>query len=185
MNYKIYQEKANRTLVDLGSVKANGAHMAMGVVTELEELFTALMNEDLVNVVEEHGDTLWYVAGFCKTYNLDINSLFLKAEELKDHVRGNFNVGELVDLSKKEFAYNKEMDINKLEEQLVMLLADLIDISEQLKFTLKSSMEINITKLESRYPDKYSDDKAVNRDLLKERKILEDGQKQGEQGQDS
>ena len=31
----------------------------------------------------------------------------------------------------------------------------------------------NIKKLELRYPDKYSDEKAKNRDLLSERKILE------------
>lgn len=37
-----------------------------------------------------------------------------------------------------------------------------------------SVMERNIEKLKARYPDKFTEDKATNRDLDTERKILEE-----------
>jgi len=36
-------------------------------------------------------------------------------------------------------------------------------------------MQINIEKLKARYPDKFTSDKAINRNLDIERKVLEDG----------
>jgi hypothetical protein len=38
---------------------------------------------------------------------------------------------------------------------------------------MKEVMDINIKKLEARYPEKFTEDKAINRDLEAERKILE------------
>ena len=40
--------------------------------------------------------------------------------------------------------------------------------------TWDDDLEKNIAKLKARYPDKFDSDKAINRDLEKERKILED-----------
>lgn len=39
-------------------------------------------------------------------------------------------------------------------------------------------LETNISKLKHRYPEKFTSDKAINRDLDTERQILEDGAKQ-------
>lgn len=173
MNIKEYQEKANRTLVSLGSTAIDGAHMAMGFVTELFEMADAYENDDKVNIIEEHGDTLWYLAGECKIYNLDIEDLLVKANGLKEFTRDSFRVDELVDLHKRELAYGKGMNIDKLSEHMVILLADLIDVAERIEFTMEESMQKNIAKLEARFPGKFTQDKAINRDLKTERQILE------------
>jgi len=39
--------------------------------------------------------------------------------------------------------------------------------------TFGDAMERNIAKLEKRYPDKFTEEDAVNRDLVSERKELE------------
>lgn len=173
MNIKEYQKLANVTLVSLGDKALDGAHMAMGVATELQELYDGLLQQDYVNVKEEHGDVLWYIAGYCKIYDLDIEDLYNKALTYKDYAGGKFVVAELVDLNKKEFAYRAEMDLEKLKEQLVMLLIDLIDIADNVKFAMEQSMITNIGKLQVRYHDKFTREEALNRKLEKERRVLE------------
>jgi hypothetical protein len=46
-------------------------------------------------------------------------------------------------------------------------------LSGLLEWDLHKLCEINIEKLKARYPEKFSTDKAVNRDLDTEREILE------------
>lgn len=41
------------------------------------------------------------------------------------------------------------------------------------KWDLREILETNINKLEARYPEKFSNELAINRDLSKERNILE------------
>jgi hypothetical protein len=41
------------------------------------------------------------------------------------------------------------------------------------KWDLREILETNINKLEARYPEKFTEDKALNRNLDIERKILE------------
>ena len=83
-------------------------------------------------------------------------------------------LGELMDVYKKELAYGKEPDmVNVLEESGDMLfyVAGLLNV---LKLDTKSVLERNVAKLSARYPGKkFSFEKALNRDLDKERKILE------------
>lgn len=47
--------------------------------------------------------------------------------------------------------------------------------SDTLKIGISEMFETVINKLKARYPDKFTDEKANNRDLDTERKILEDG----------
>jgi hypothetical protein len=46
---------------------------------------------------------------------------------------------------------------------------------DEIKTTFGVVFETNITKLRARYPNKFTEADALNRDLTKERKILEDG----------
>lgn len=173
MNIKEYQNNANRTLVSLGSNAVDGAHMAMGITTELFEMTAAFEMNDKVNYIEEHGDVLWYIAGECKIYNLCIEELFSNAKKLIDFAREGFDLSELVDLHKRELAYGKEMNVEHLKEHLTILLADLIELADEHEFTIEESMTKNINKLQFRFPDKFTQEKALNRDLKTERQILE------------
>lgn len=72
----------------------------------------------------------------------------------------------------------KEIDLVNLREEngdLNWYQAIFYDTMKELgyKGTWDDDLEKNIAKLKARYPDKFCSDKAINRDLDKERKILE------------
>jgi ribonuclease HIII len=81
--------------------------------------------------------------------------------------------GEFLDMLKRHIMYGKEIDrVNGIEE-----LGDgdwyeglAIDV---LKTTLDEVQTKNITKLRIRYPEKFTEYDALNRDLDKEREVLE------------
>ena|SRR3990167_4488290 len=80
---------------------------------------------------------------------------------------------ELLDAVKKAKIYGQDLDkVNIIEEMgdIMWYMALLVD---ELGTDFENIWQKNIKKLELRYPDKYSDEKAKNRDLLSERKILE------------
>lgn len=82
-------------------------------------------------------------------------------------------IGELLDVFKKNIAYNKDIDwVNVSEEigDLCWYLANFVRINN---IDLEKIWDINIAKLQARYPDKFTEYHAQNRDLEKERTILE------------
>ena len=80
-------------------------------------------------------------------------------------------VGEIVDALKKHIFYGKSLDlINLAEEFGVDALSKLLNREpEDLEKMIK---QINIEKLQKRYPGKFSEDNANNRNLDAERDIL-------------
>jgi NTP pyrophosphatase (non-canonical NTP hydrolase) len=80
---------------------------------------------------------------------------------------------ELLDAYKKAFAYGKKLDIVNVSEEIFDAFWYLVNLCRMLDIDMERGMEINIKKLESRYPEKFTDYYANNRDLEKERKILE------------
>lgn len=86
---------------------------------------------------------------------------------------------ELMDAFKRHIYYGKPLDeINVKEEagDLMWYVAILMDELD-LQFGIKASeiLEANIAKLRQRYPEKFDETKALNRDTDSERKILENG----------
>lgn len=169
-----YQKRAARTVNWLGSKAADGAHMALGITTELEELADAIKNNDFVNIREEHGDINWYVANECNIYEeLDYVSLYETAMEYI--YRNNiiqFKLCDLVDLHKREFAYGKEINVEDLFDELLALMQYLILTAKEHGFDFEGSLKINIDKLYQRFPDKFNQGDAINRDLKAEGEIL-------------
>jgi NTP pyrophosphatase (non-canonical NTP hydrolase) len=81
--------------------------------------------------------------------------------------------GEFVDMLKKHLFYGKPLDLVNLGEEIgdsMWYIALAVDI---LQTTLDDVMSVNIAKLKARYPDKFTEFHAENRDLVTERKILE------------
>jgi len=81
--------------------------------------------------------------------------------------------GEIQDAAKKSIIYGKELDkVNLVEE-----VGDLLWYTARLLTLLGSSfgeaMQKNNEKLKARYGDKFTEYAALNRDLGKEREILE------------
>jgi hypothetical protein len=88
-------------------------------------------------------------------------------------------LGELVDSYKKHYAYGKELDmINVMEEMgdIMWYWANMCNITG---INAEASLQVNIDKLKARYPEKFNEELAVNRDLEKEREILRNGYEPG------
>jgi NTP pyrophosphatase (non-canonical NTP hydrolase) len=83
-------------------------------------------------------------------------------------------VGELSDVFKKWLAYKREIDWINVQEEIGDLMWYIINFCTINGFDLEKILEQNIAKLEARYPDKFTEERATNRDLTKERKILEE-----------
>lgn len=81
--------------------------------------------------------------------------------------------GELQDAVKKWVAYGKEVDRTNVKEEIGDLMWYLSRMCDLFGFTFEEIMDINIKKLQTRYPHKFTQDAALNRDLDKERKVLE------------
>ncbi len=81
--------------------------------------------------------------------------------------------GELQDAVKKYIAYGKSLDVTNLKEEVGDLLWYIARICTLYGWDMKDVMEININKLKSRYPEKFTEENAISRDLAKERQILE------------
>lgn len=82
--------------------------------------------------------------------------------------------GELLDAYKKWFAYGKQLDKINVAEEMGDICWYVINLCKMLDINPEEMFDINIKKLKTRFPDKFTQEKAVNRDLDKERKILEE-----------
>ena len=81
--------------------------------------------------------------------------------------------GEIADAVKKWVAYGREIDkVNLLEE-----MGDLVHFITMMcvaqGFTLEQVVMANVNKLKERYPEGFSEQSALNRDVTKERETLE------------
>jgi len=82
-------------------------------------------------------------------------------------------VAELADAYKKYIAYGKDLDFINIQEEIGDLMWYIANLCAFNNFDLEKILETNINKLRVRYPEKFSEDHANNRDLQKEREILE------------
>ncbi len=82
-------------------------------------------------------------------------------------------VGEILDVFKKKLAYNKNIDWINVKEEIGDLMWYVANFCRTNNFDLYKILETNIEKLEARYPEKFTQDKAIFRNLKKERQILE------------
>jgi NTP pyrophosphatase (non-canonical NTP hydrolase) len=81
--------------------------------------------------------------------------------------------GEVADQFKRHLIYGKELDVVNLMEEMGDLFWYCAILSHHLDVSFETVMYRNIAKLRARYPDKFTKDSAINRDLAKERAILE------------
>jgi NTP pyrophosphatase (non-canonical NTP hydrolase) len=82
-------------------------------------------------------------------------------------------LGELMDPFKKFMAYGKPIDYVNVEEEGGDFLWYFVNFCRVNNFDIEKMMEKNIAKLRARYPEKFDAEKAINRDLDVERRILE------------
>lgn len=173
-----YQELAKRTCASLGDERLDLSHMILGIISEQEEYLKACVEEDEVNQREELADYLWYVANYCTFRNFDFYKLVQEYQygfDLQgwEQEVSTFDVfsSKLADYVKKFIAYGKPID-RDLEERALGGIIFSIGL-EYCNFNFAEDLDRNIKKLQQRFPEKFTTENALNRDLIAERKILE------------
>jgi NTP pyrophosphatase (non-canonical NTP hydrolase) len=192
MTFKEYQRLAPATMADLRIEELDGAHLTLGMFTEIGELQSQISlllegktdDVDVTNVKEEVGDLLWYIACLCDLVGMDMEELAYTAlaqniEIPKDDLakvwaKVIYYSSELADDYKKRLAYKKMIN----RQKQTIYTAALIQTIEKglcplLKVDVHRAMFTNIAKLKERYGDKFVGLKAIKRDTAEERKILE------------
>ena len=77
--------------------------------------------------------------------------------------------GEVVTLIKRNFAYGKPLEVEKIKDELGDLLWGIALLCHCTGLTLDEIMAANIAKLEARYPNlTFEADRAINPDKAKE-----------------
>lgn len=191
---------------DLPKDLLNQTHMRLGMVGEFDEIIDALAKNDTVGLGEEIADTLWYVGNdllikfkrghipeeillsfttcrfgvsLVEANNLRITTSVGRVSSFIEMV---YHISKLVDLNKKDLAYGKSEGSVELVEKYCYEVGQLLwainDFAIYCKIDLDHFMQKVVDKLRERYPDKFDAVRAVNRDVVKERQILE-GQSTG------
>ena len=83
--------------------------------------------------------------------------------------------GELMDQLKKHLIYGKPLDFTNLMEEDGDLRWYLSLLETACNYTADEAQDRNIEKLRARFPNRFTEYDALNRNLDKEREILESG----------
>ena len=159
---------------------ADLAHMAMGMASEIDELHKAIMKGDKTNIAEELADILWYCSGTIYLYKLQ--DVHLSLSEVADFHERRFDllvlvnaISEFTDIPKKTLAYRKIYSSDDIDRALLKVISSTIGVMNTVLVSPEQALQNNIDKLRVRFPEKFSEDKALetNRDLDKERVELE------------
>jgi NTP pyrophosphatase (non-canonical NTP hydrolase) len=81
--------------------------------------------------------------------------------------------GEFMDVIKKHILYGKEIDTINLKEEIGDLFWYIALACDELNVSFDYIFEQNIAKLRQRYSGRFTENAALNRDLEKERSVLE------------
>jgi NTP pyrophosphatase (non-canonical NTP hydrolase) len=149
-------------------------HASLGICTEVGELFSNLNIEDedlhAINLVEELGDLCWYLALACDALKLDfkghITRIDLPIYEY-ECVIDNLVIesSNLLDLFKKSIFYRKEFNLTIACKTILTIIDLVVSIADENDLNISNILERNIAKLSARYPDRFTEYYAINRDL--------------------
>lgn len=177
MQLKEYQMKVMRTLPHLGSKQLDLIHMILGMNSEFNEVYQA---SDKINRSEELADIAWYLLNYANLQEINLDSFFnfipdyfyyeLKKKNYLEMLQVEISI--LTDYEKKKFAYNKGIENIVIELQVVKVAERLNDAFAYYKLNCFEAFYKNIAKLQARYPEKFTEEAANNRDLETEREIL-------------
>jgi hypothetical protein len=142
----------------------NRLHALVGLITEMDEIQWAKDDE---NLVEELGDYYFYLT----LLKMNIGDDYQSDEVTYTWEEARSAVAKLLDLSKKEIFYNKELNKDQISAFL-----DNVAVMEGYLFGALQSIDMaevelaahNMAKLEKRYPTGYTNAAAAARADKKE-----------------
>ena len=167
MTIQEYQLLAKRTCNDLGSLEKNLEHMHLGIISEFGELADAYKKHlaygkplDMVNVSEEIADIVWYIAN-------EATFMGVRLANLTDVGYSEGFISDLIELTRLCCAasYPHSFKFTHIKSFALSLGLSEADFYK--------ALENNIEKLKVRYPEKFTTENALNRDIEAERKVLE------------
>jgi NTP pyrophosphatase (non-canonical NTP hydrolase) len=170
-----YQKLAMRTCSspdknNINSSKLQLLHACLGICSEVGEIVEDLNNTK--NVFQECGDVSWYCAIGLDAIGFDMENIdtSLIADDPWEEIV--VHAGIACDCVKRHVFYQVELDEDKFTQAIGCVMACVESISLDTGNELEVALEKNIEKLRIRYPDKFSTDNAVNRDIKKEGKVF-------------
>lgn len=179
MEIKQYQEEVKRTNADLGSKILNSIHMIVGMNSEYNELCEAVEKQDKINISEELTDIMWYLCNYCNVYDIKLPVIFkfhpsAKDISIKHPIKDLFmKISKLTDIEKKTWVYFKVIENYKRIDLVLAIAISLSNLYYLHDIDPYQSMQNNIDKLRKRFPEKFTEELAENRNLSEERESLE------------
>lgn len=182
-----YQGLAARTCPTLEEEGANERHMNLGVITEIGEALDIFKKYlaynkpmDLVNLGEELADMTWYIVNKCRFEDLlldeDFDEVLADTKELIDNRM--FTQEGLPNELKAEAVLTMLLapycaPVSNMFSAPIIQLAMLYHVASWFDLDFFQCLTNNIEKLKVRYPEKFTEEAAQNRDLKAERAELE------------
>ena len=188
-----YRLLAARTLPDLGSMSNNLLHMEAGIAGEflgeavdiLKKTFAYKKPLDKVHLGEELADTVWYCVGV-ETINklpemeMCFDEEFIaRIETIKNqtitYIKGSVRVrSSSIETECLGVILANKMAVDSTNRGGVLAIVGIcMGICEVLEIDFWQALTNNISKLQVRYPEKFTEEAALNRDLAAERVELE------------
>ena len=188
-----YRVLAARTLPDLGSIGNNLLHMEAGIAGEflgetvdiLKKTFAYKKPLDKVHLGEELADTVWYCAGVETINKLPEMEMCFDEESLAivENIKNQTitYIKERVEIRKSTIETeclgvilaNKGAVDSTNRGAILAIVSICMGICEVLNIDFWQALTNNISKLQVRYPEKFTEEAALNRDLAAERVELE------------
>ena len=163
MKIQDYQIKCKRSCPDLGA-NSNFLHMELGVLTEIGEVLDVFKKNiaynkpiDYVNLGEELSDISWYLCNQATFRNLEVNF---------EHFKADYKITSQDEV----LEYLMYPDLNNTNFTLSF---NIMKIAEFYNLDFEKLLDNNINKLLVRFPDKFTEEAANNRNLEAERVELE------------
>ena len=171
-----YQKKAIRTLSAKKSIILDGVmqqllHSALGISGEVGEIIQGEGNKNNIN--EECGDTMWYVAAGADALCIDLEDIEIDSSTVDPVSDLQIASSYFTDKVKRAIFYGTEIDNSEIEKCFGVIIGCIQEICREYYIDPEDCLERNIGKLLIRYPEKFSIEKAVNRNTKKESKAYD------------
>lgn len=174
-----YTDLQFHLLKDLGSLIDNSWHCVDGALTELVEFEEGLIKGDLPNMIEELGDTMFFICIYARLHKIDLYAAFSDYREVTIETPQKYvdlllrRLIKLADINKGVKVNSREFKYDEIETLICTVYHQVTLLADSLDINMDEILYKNYEKLKARYPDGYSDHSANNRNLVAEREILE------------
>lgn len=170
MTIQEYQKLTGRTSAKLDNTHMDASHYLQGIVGEwFTEVNSHSIKATFIDL-KEVGDVFWYLSELANLLNHQLELKPLIEDNRPVHV--TYSIGRINELYKKHMVYGNALDMDEYANHLnniafvLSMLTDPGDISERKSEDCPKLMEcfdMNINKLKTRYPEKFSTEDALSR----------------------